>query len=178
MKEHVKFSKEHWRLNSEMIKPEQIVNWKLQEVPIKWLKEHPKNPRQIGKEQFVRLGNLIDKFGLIDKPILNEDFTIIGGHQRIKYFKKQKHKLIECWIADRLLSDEEIDELCIGLNLHQGAWDWEIMANQWEPIDLLKYGFTEDQLMGTCKQAEEILEEQKKNSNKKNKSCPNCGHEF
>lgn len=154
------------------------VKWMLQELPIKSLKDHPKNPRQIGKEQFERLGNLINKFGLIDKPIINQDMTIIGGHQRIKYFKKLKAKTVECWISDTLLSDEDIDELCIGLNLQQGAWDYEILANQWEPLDLLKYGFSEEKLLGTCKKAEEIAEKEQEKTSGKKKSCPNCGHEF
>ena len=155
------------------------VQWTLQEIPITHLKEHSKNPRQIGKEQFERLGILINKFGLIDKPIVNHDMMIIGGHQRIRYLKKQKVKTVQCWVADRQLSEDEIDELCIGLNLHQGSWDWDILANEWEPLDLLKYGFSEAQLLGTCKEAEEILdgiqdEEKKKNA----KTCPACGHEF
>ena len=134
------------------------IKWILKELPIKSLKDHPKNPRQIGKDQFERLGNLINKFGFIDKPIINQDMTIIGGHQRIKYFKKLKAKTVECWLSDTLLSDADIDELCIGLNLHQGAWDYDIMANQWEPLDLLKYGFTEEQLLGEAKEAENIAE--------------------
>ncbi len=135
------------------------VQWILQDLPIKTLKEHPKNPRQIGKEQMERLGQLISKFGLIDKPIVNADMTIIGGHQRIKYLKKQKVNTVECWVADRLLEQEEIDELCIGLNLHQGSWDFDVLANQWEPLDLLKYGFTEEQLLGDAKEAENIAEQ-------------------
>jgi len=39
------------------------IRWALHEFPIKDLKDHPKNPRQIGKDQLTRLGNLIDKFG-------------------------------------------------------------------------------------------------------------------
>lgn len=139
-------------------KGNEIVKWILTELPIKSLKDHPKNPRQIGKEQFERLGSLIDKFGLIDKPIVNADMTLIGGHQRIRYLKKQKIKMVECWVADRLLADQEIDELCIGLNLHQGSWDYDVMANQWEPLDLLNYGFTEEQLLGASKEAENIAE--------------------
>lgn len=154
-----------------------MINWILKELPIKSLVDHVKNPRKIGKEQFERLGNMIEKFGLIDKPIINEDLTIIGGHQRIKYLKKQKVKSVECWVANRLLSDADIDELCIGLNLHQGQWDFDIMANQWEPLDLLKYGFTEEQLIGQCKEAEDILKDQKEKE-KKQKCCPNCGHQF
>ncbi len=136
---------------------QEIVKWTLKEIPLKELKDHPKNPRQIGKEQFERLGNLINKFGMIDKPIVNQDMTLIGGHQRVRYLKKIKDKTVECWVADRQLSDADIDELCIGLNLHQGTWDYDVMANQWEPLDLLKYGFTEEQLLGATKEAETEL---------------------
>ena len=157
------------------------VKWVLKEIPIKSLKEHSKNPRQIHKEKFERLGNLIEKFGLIDKPIINKDMTIIGGHQRIRYLKNKKEKTVECWLSDRNLTDKEIDELCIGLNLHQGAWDWDVMANQWNSIDLLEFGFTEEQLLGEfTKKADQILDQQKEQQEKikKSKECPNCGHEF
>ena len=156
-----------------------MINWKLKSIPIKKIKNHSKNPRQIGKEQFERLGNLINKFGLIDKPIINQDMTLIGGHQRIRFLKKQKVNVVECWVPDQQLSEEDIDELCIGLNLHQGNWDWDILANMWEPLDLLKYGFSEEKLLGTCKEAEEILgEEEEKISSKKPKCCPNCGFDL
>ncbi len=154
-----------------------MIKWKLESVALKLLVEHEKNPRQITKDQFNRLGQLIDKFGLIDKPIINADMTIIGGHQRIKFLRKKKEKFVECWVAEEQLSKEDIDELCIGLNLHQGSWDWDILANQWEPLDLLKYGFSEEKLLESCKQAEEILEDTQKKESKK-KSCPSCGHEF
>lgn len=134
------------------------IRWALHEFPIKDLKDHPKNPRQIGKDQLTRLGNLIDKFGLIDKPIVNADMTIIGGHQRIRVLKKNKVKTVECWVPDRLLDEKEIDELCIGLNLHQGSWDYDLLANEWEPLDLLQYGFTEEQLLGATKEIENIAE--------------------
>ena len=65
----------------------------------------------------------------------------------------------------------------IGLNLHQGAWDYDIMANQWKPLDLLKYGLNEEQLLGTCKEAEEVLKQVNQRA-KKEKVCPNCGHEL
>jgi ParB-like chromosome segregation protein Spo0J len=153
------------------------VQWILTEIPIKSLKEHPKNPRQIGKEQFERLGKLIQKFGLIDKPIVNADMIIIGGHQRIRYLKKQKVKTIECWLASRLLEEKEVEELMIGVNLHQGAWDWDKMANEWNPLDLLEYGFAEKQLLDSSDEAEKILDEVQKKGKAKT-TCPKCGCEF
>jgi hypothetical protein len=155
-----------------------MINWKLEELQIKNLKEHPKNPRQIKKDQFDKLSGLIEKFGLIDKPIINKDFTIIGGHQRIRIFKKKKAKVIECWIAEEQLSDEDVEELMVSLNLNQGFWDWDILADMFDPIDLLTYGFTEDQLLGSCSNDKDGIEGKEKSSEKKKKSCPACGHEF
>jgi len=134
-----------------------MINWKLETIPLKELKEHPKNPRYITKEQNEHLTNLIAKFGLIEKPIINLDRTIIGGHQRIKILKKMKVKEVECWVPDQQISEADIDHLCIGLNLNQGAWDDDILANQWDPLDLLKWGFTEQQLLGADADAKTIL---------------------
>jgi hypothetical protein len=156
-----------------------MVQWKLESLSLKLLKENKKNPRQIKKESVERLQVFIEKFGLIDKPIVNMDYTIIGGHQRVRILKKKKEKVVECWVPDRMLTEEETDEMCIGLNLHQGAWCYDTLANEWEPLDLLKWGFSEEQLLGTCKEAEEILEkEQSKEKDKKKHECPNCGCEF
>lgn len=152
---------------------EPIVNWHLEVLSISQLKDHPKNPRQISKDQFYHLTNLIAKFGLIDKPIVNLDHTIIGGHQRIKVLKKMKAKNVECWVPDRLLEQDEMDHLCVGLN-QGGSWDWDLLANEWNPLDLLKWGFTENQLVGTI--SDEIIEKEEKK--KKLKKCPECGCEF
>ncbi len=124
-----------------------MINWKLQTVNIKDLKDHPKNPRKITKDQMQHLENLIEKFGLIDKPIINQDNTIIGGHQRVRILKKKKTKTVECWVPEQQLSEEDINHLCVGLNLNQGSFDYDILANQWDFVDLLKYGFTEEQLL-------------------------------
>jgi ParB-like chromosome segregation protein Spo0J len=157
-----------------------VIHWHLEVLPIKELKPHPKNPRQMTRDKARHLENDISEFGLIEKPIVNKDWQIIGGHQRINILKKKKAKNVECWVPDILLNEKQIDKLCISLNLHQGQWDYDILANEWEPLDLLEWGFTEEQLLGSCKEADEVLGEDKEenNSNKKKKNCPNCGHEF
>lgn len=155
------------------------IEWCLKSMAIKFLKDNPKNPRQIDKRVQGKLAVFIEKFGLIDKPIINLDDTIIGGHQRIRILKKQKAKLVECWVPNRMLDEKEIDEMCVGLNLHQGTWDFDILANQWDAIDLLEYGFTEEQLLGVSKEdiAEETTGEDEEKQKKKHK-CPSCGNEF
>ena len=156
-----------------------MINWKLETAEIKKLKEYPKNPRSITKKQQQHLSDLLDKFGLIEKPIVNRDFMIIGGHQRIRLLKKKKIKQVECWMPDILLEQDDIDHLCVGLNLNQGHFDYDILANLFEPLDLLKYGFTEEQLLG-CTQEIEPLSESGSEEEKKVKltECPSCGCKF
>ena len=79
------------------------MKWSLVTVPIKQLKEHPNNPRSLSKDQAAHLQKSLDRFGLIDKPIINTDYTIIGGHQRLKLLKKNKLKEVECWMPDETL---------------------------------------------------------------------------
>lgn len=156
-----------------------MINWTLKSIPIKDLKDHPKNPRQISKEQYRKLEGLIERFGLIDKPLVNVDNTIIGGHQRVKILKKKKVKEVECWVPEYELTEAEVDELLIGHNLNQGTWDYDILANNFDAIDLLNYGFTEDQLVGKFNDLIEEIEEKEQKAKKSQQStCPNCGHQF
>jgi site-specific DNA-methyltransferase (adenine-specific) len=154
-----------------------MIKWLLTEIPIKDLKDHPKNPRQIHKDQLARLAENMNKFGLIDRPIVNTDLTIIGGHQRIRILKKQKVKTVECWMPDELISEQDVDELCIRLNQNQGSFDYSVLANEFEPLDLLAWGFTEEQLLG-CYDEESAEEAEKKEKSVKLTECPRCGHEF
>ncbi len=153
-----------------------MINWHLETISIKKLIDHAKNPRQISKDQFQHLQALIEKFGLIDKPIINIDFTIIGGHQRVRVLKKMKVKEVECWVPDVKLSDADVEHLLIGHNLNQGYFDYEILANVFEPLDLLKWGFTEEQLLGSFEEIEKTLNN--KEEKKKTKSCPHCGKDI
>lgn len=149
------------------------INWNLQIMPVRSLKENPKNPRQIQKGSLKKLEECIQRFGLIDKPIVNTDGTIIGGHQRIFILKRKKIKEIECWVPDRELSNEDIQHLCIGLNLYQGDWDYDILANDWELDLLVSLGFDEKNLLGIG--GDEDIPEKKE---KPKKICPHCGEEI
>jgi DNA modification methylase len=133
------------------------MKWSLVTVPIKQLKEHPRNPRQLSKKQADDLQKSLDRFGLIDKPVITQDHQLIGGHQRIKLLKKNKVKEVECWIPDEQLSEKDIDELCIRLNKNTGDWDFDVLADQWDATDLIDWGFTIDDLVGP--EAEEVTQE-------------------
>lgn len=154
------------------------VNWTLETRKIKDLKSHHKNPRKLSKHDAHHLQRSIEKFGLADKPAINFDGTIIGGHQRIAILKRMGEKEVEVYVADRQLDQKDVDELNIRLNRNAGEWDFDILANEWEMDDLLDFGFTLEELSG--KEVEDIegSEEDDTDSKEKKTKCPKCGHEF
>ena len=124
------------------------IQWKLKEFKISELTDYYKNPRQLTEAQYKQLKTSLDKFGLIDKPIVNIDpnHTVIGGHQRLNVLRRENTKTVECWIPDRELDEREIEELNIRLNKNTGEWDFDVLANAFETEDLLEWGFSEMEL--------------------------------
>jgi DNA modification methylase len=122
------------------------IRWTLKSFAIKDLKPLDKNPRKLTKEQYHHLKLSLDKFGIIDKPIVTFDGNIIGGHQRIKILKGEGLQEVECWVPDQELSAKDIEELCIRLNKNVGEWDWDQLANTWNVDELKEWGFTDDEL--------------------------------
>lgn len=152
--------------------------WKNEIRKIKDLKPHPKNPRLISSHDAANLERKIQKFGLVDKPTITLDNTIIGGHQRISVLKKMGHTEVECQVPDRDLTDKDIEDLNIGLNRIRGEWDYDILANQFEESDLVDYGFSEQELEMNVEEIDSSNKEDEKQKEKKKKMCPSCGAEF
>ena len=116
----------------------------IEKIEINKLKPATYNPRQISKKQYNDLKDSIVKFGLVDPIILNKDFTVIGGHQRLKVCKQLKYKDIDCVVLD--LTKEEERELNIRLNKSGGEFDMDILANEFEIEELKDWGFKEIEL--------------------------------
>jgi ParB-like chromosome segregation protein Spo0J len=145
-----------------------MIKWHLETRKISELSPHPSNPRKLTKEQHAQLKKSLDKFGLIDKPIVTQEGQILGGHQRLRILKEEGYKEIECWIPDREMTEHEIDELLIRLNKNTGEWDWDAMGNEWEVPDLLDWGFSADDLHIDTDDDDD-------KPKKKEKLCPHCG---
>jgi DNA modification methylase len=124
------------------------ITWTLRTFDIASLTDYFKNPRSLSKDQFAQLKTSLDKFGMIDKPIINADdaHTVIGGHQRLHVLRAEGVKSVECWYPSRLLDEREVEELNIRLNKNTGNWDFDVLANSFEILDLVEWGFTEKEL--------------------------------
>ena len=150
-----------------------MIQWHIETRKIKSLKPHQKNPRKLSKHDAEHLKVSLEKFGLIDKPIITKAGVIIGGHQRVELLKKMGRKEIDCWVCDEEMGDKDIDELNIKLNRATGKWDWDILANDWEDQELLEWGFEITELV-----RKDPPEEKGDPKKKPLKKCPECGHEF
>ena len=150
--------------------------WSLHTFAVKDLKEYAKNARKLSKNAYEALSQSISKFGVIDKPVCLKNGQLIGGHQRKKIFQKLGITHVECWVPDRDLDDKEIEELNIRLNKNAGEWDYDILANQYDALALIEWGFEATDLLGVEKIDDMALEEE--DGAKRLKTCPHCGKEI
>jgi DNA modification methylase len=99
----------------------------------------PYNPRQSTAKQEKHLKASLEKFGVVEPIIFNKQTGyIVGGHFRVRELKKLGYKEIECVIVD--LSEEDEKELNIRLNANTGEWDWDMLANEWDSVELEEWG--------------------------------------
>ena len=83
------------------------------------------------------------------RPIITDnDGTILGGNMRYRALKELGHTEIpDNWVKKASeLTDEERKRFIIEDNMPFGGWDFDILANEWEVEDLLKWGFDESEL--------------------------------
>mgnify|MGYP000914855066 FL=1 len=153
------------------------ITWNLKTFNIYDLTDYSKNPRSLTKQQFEQLKKSLDKFGLIDKPIINADEknTVIGGHQRLRVLRAEGQKSVECWIPSRELDEKEVEELNIRLNKNTGDWDFDTLANNFEVGDLVEWGFTEIDLGLYPEDEEKSSTDEPSYEKPKMIICPNCG---
>jgi ParB-like chromosome segregation protein Spo0J len=122
------------------------MHWTVEQRSIKSLTVNPRNPRRMTKDQAEHLKESISKFGMCEPIVINTDGTVIGGHQRLSTLKKLGHKKVDVYIPETTLSDEEASELNIRLNRNTGEWDFDVLANNWDSSDLIRWGFTPQEL--------------------------------
>jgi hypothetical protein len=149
------------------------IEWHIEKRKVSDLKAYHKNPRRLTKDQAAHLKTSLDKFGLIDKPCINLDNTVIGGHQRLNVWSGDE---IEVNVPSRMLEDKEVEECNIRLNANQGEFDMDILANEFDLDDLLVWGV---EAVASFEFSEALADEEPSRTPRDRKvKCPKCSHEF
>ena len=113
--------------------------------PIADLKELPGNPRTIKKDQFEKLKTSIkDNADYFEaRPLILSNRTgelvILAGNQRYKASKALGLKEVPTILLEGL-SEEREKEIVIRDNVENGEWNIDMLANEWDPDDLISWG--------------------------------------
>lgn len=111
-------------------------------VKISKVKPNETNPRLIKDSKFNRLVESVKEFPEMLKlrPIVvNKDMVVLGGNMRLKACKEAGLKEVYILKADDL-TEEQQKEFIVKDNVGFGEWDWDILANQWDNVQLKEWG--------------------------------------
>jgi hypothetical protein len=114
----------------------------MQKVKITEVKTNPNNPRLIKDDKFKKLVKSIKEFPqmLELRPIVvNDDMIVLGGNMRLKACKEAGLKEVPIIKASDL-TDEQQKEFIVKDNVGFGEWDWDVLANEWDAVQLEEWG--------------------------------------
>ena len=130
----------------------------MQSVPINSIRNNPINPRLVNKAKFEKLKKSIQDFPqmLELRPIvINEDGVILGGNMRYKALVELGYEEVPVIVAEHITKEQE-NEFIIKDNLGFGDWDWDILANEWDSVELAEWGLDVSQNEDDVKEDEEV----------------------
>ena len=113
-----------------------------QQVKISQVKGNPNNPRIIKNDKFKKLVKSIQDFPEMLKlrPIVvDEDMIVLGGNMRLKASKDAGLKEVWIEVAEGL-TEEQKKEFIVKDNVGFGEWEWDMLANEWDSVQLAEWG--------------------------------------
>lgn len=119
-----------------------MIKAKIEKVSISSIKENENNPRSINKQKFEKLVKSVKEFPEMLKlrPIVvDKDNIILGGNMRYKACREVGLKEVYIIQAEDL-TDKQAQEFIIKDNIGFGEWDWDILANTFDNVELKDWG--------------------------------------
>jgi hypothetical protein len=113
-----------------------------QQVKLYKIKGNPNNPRIIKNDKFKKLVKSIQEFPemLEKRPIIvDEDLMVLGGNMRLKASKDAGLKEVWIDIAEGWTKEQK-DEFVVKDNVNFGDWEWDMLANEWDSVQLAEWG--------------------------------------
>jgi len=111
-------------------------------VKIGKVKPNEDNPRVIKEDKFNKLVKSIKEFPEMLKlrPIVvNKDMIVLGGNMRLKACAEAGLKEVYILKAEGLTEEQE-REFIVKDNVGFGEWDWDILGNEWDSLQLQEWG--------------------------------------
>lgn len=118
--------------------------WSTQQRTVVDLLPYEYNPRKMTAQQSKKLRESLEKFGLVEIPVINFDGVLLAGHQRCKAMIQlgRGEELVDVRVPNRQLTDQEFKEYNIASNAIKGDWVDEILREHFDDIDLADFGIS------------------------------------
>jgi hypothetical protein len=155
------------------------IEWTIEHVKIKDLKEYPHNPRKMTKKEFDKLVRSLKEDGYHQRIVVDTENVIIGGHQRKKALLQAGFKpsdVIEVLMPNRPLLPEEFDRINIRDNLPFGMFDFDILSTRFDLEKLAEFGMDEDMIIGFDGGEKDERESSSKDEEESDCDCQCCRH--
>lgn len=117
--------------------------WKTEKRKLGDLIAYEKNPRILTDKQKGEIRKSLNKFDLVEIPVINVDNTLIAGHQRVKVLSELKglDYEIEVRVPETKLSEKDFKEYLLRSNRNKAEWDWNMLESDFDVELLLDSGF-------------------------------------
>lgn len=106
----------------------------------------PKNPRLIKDAKFEKLKKSIEDnpemLGMREVLVYphGSKYVIIGGNMRFQACKELGFKEVPCKVLDNDMTAEQLRAITIKDNVGFGEHDLELLANEWDSVELEEWG--------------------------------------
>ncbi len=118
----------------------------MKDYPISKLKANPSNPRIMRDDRFAKLKKSITEFPdmMNKRPIVavtdkDGKLMVLGGNMRLRACQELGIKTVPVMLADDW-TEEQRRRFIIADNVGFGEHDWEMLANEWDAVDLADWG--------------------------------------
>jgi hypothetical protein len=128
-------------------------------IKISQVKSNPNNPRLIKNDKFKKLVKSVQEFPemLELRPIVvDENMIVLGGNMRLKACIEAGLK--EVWIEVADLTEQQKKEFTIKDNVGFGEWEWDMLANEWDSVQLAEWGLDVWQNEDDIEDIEEVID--------------------
>lgn len=124
------------------------LSWTTQQRKVKDLIPYEFNPRFMTEERKQKLIQSLERFNLVEIPVIDTNNVLLAGHQRVKILLElERHEeVIDVRVPNRELTETEFKEYNITSNLPVGFWDTDLLDEAFADIDLKALGLDVDKI--------------------------------
>jgi hypothetical protein len=126
-----------------MAKP---IEWRTEQRKVSDLVPNEINPRTITEEKKAQLIQFLQKYNVVEIPVINKDGKLITWNQRLSgmMLLGRGDELVDVRVPNRKLTEAEVKEYTLIGNLHQGEWSENMLLEHFNDVDFKGLGLDID----------------------------------